>query len=430
MKKFLFLILLMVVSAGKGYGCSCAGPLVPCESYWSASAVFLGTVTLSTTGVLNLSGRDVTQRVFRFHVDKAFRGIQAKDVEVTTGFGDADCGYGFQLGGQYLVYAYRSDANVLSTNICSRTRPASRAADDLAFIEQLPKAEPGGTIFGEVKLQRSDQEPTPVEAVKIVLAGKDKQYETTTDGKGNYKVSRVTPGSYRVKLELPKGTSIHNAELEVKVADRGCARAGFWVEPDTRVTGRVVDAQGLPASDVLMELIPVESNRSGFPSYVRTDAEGRYAMKLVPPGRYLLGVRIAGSAGSTYVPFPQTYYPGVKEQAGATVISLDEGEHFEAEVLILPPRFVERQLNGIVRDSKGQAVAGATVWLKENQYQDADMPYRRETDSEGRFSFPVYEGIKYRLNAYTEGTGANRKRSEEIHVVISANPEILILVLR
>lgn len=97
-------------------------------------------------------------------------------------------------------------------------------------------------------------------------------------------------------------------------------------------------------------------------------------MKLVQPGRYLLGVRIAGSAGSTYVPFPQTYYPGVSDQSHATIISLSEGQQFEANEFILPQRFIEKQLNGIVLDSSGQAVPGATVWLKENQYKDADMP--------------------------------------------------------
>jgi hypothetical protein len=434
MKKLLFLIFLLFIPIGEGNACSCAGTAMPCEEYWKASAVFLGTVSYSTKATSNLGDFDVGQRVLRFNVDKAFRGVDSREVEVITGSGGGDCGYGFQLGGQYLVYAYRSDANILSTSICSRTRPASEAAEDLAYFRELSKADPGGTVFGEVKLRHRretyENAPTPVKGVKILLDGPDKHYETTTDDKGNYKVSGVTPGSYRVKVELPEGTSIHNSEQQVKVASRGCAQVVFWVEPDTRVTGKVLDAQGLPASDVLMELIPVNRDSIGFPSYVRTDTDGRYEMKLVQPGRYLLGVRIAGSAGSTYVPFPQTYYPGVGDQSGATVISLSEGQHCEANELILPPRFVERLLNGVVVDSNGQAVPGATVWLKENQYNDSDMPYRRETDSEGRFSFPVYEGIKYRLNAYLDGIGGARQRSESIQLVVSPNPETLTLVLR
>ena len=434
MKKLLFLIILPFVFFVDASACSCAGAVKPCESYWKASAVFLGTVSYTTTTTSKQGDHDFAQRVFRFNVDKAFRGVEEKEVEVLTGWGDSDCGYGFQLGGQYLVYAYRNEANILSTSICSRTRPAARAAEDLAYFRELSDAEPGGTIFGEVRLQRRRESysdaPTPVKGVRIVLAGPDKQYSAITDDKGNYKVSGVTPGSYKVKVELPEGTNIHNSEQLIEVAGRGCAQAVFWVEPDTRVTGRVLDAQGLPASDVLMELVPVSRDADGFSSYVRTDKEGRYEMKLVQPGRYLLGVRIAGSGGSTYVPFPQTYYPGVSDQSGATIINLSEGQRFEANELILPPRFVERQLNGIVVDSSGQAVSGATVWLKENQYNDADMPYRRETDSEGRFSFPVYEGIKYRLNAYLDRTGSVRKQSEAVQVVVSANHEQLRLILR
>ena len=153
-------------------------------------------------------------------------------------------------------------------------------------------------------------------------------------------------------------------------------------------------------------------------------------MKLVAPGRYLLGVRIAGSAGATYVPFPQTYYPGVSEKSEATIITLSEGQQFEANDLILPPRFLERQLNGIVLDSSGQPVRGATVWLKEIQYKDSDMPYRRETDEDGRFVFPVFEGIRYRLNAYLDRKEVRLAESGELQVVISANPETIKLVLR
>ena len=58
------------------------------------------------------------------------------------------------------------------------------------------------------------------------------------------------------------------------------------------------------------------------------------------------------------------------------------------------------------------------------------MPYRRETDSEGRFSYPVYEGIKYELNASVDVDGRRVKRSEPLEVVITSNQEPIKLVLK
>jgi hypothetical protein len=302
-KKLLVLTFLLFLFAEEGNACSCAGTPMPCEAYWKASAVFLGTVTYTTINTAKRGEYDFHSRVFRFTVDKAFRGVEAKEVEVLTGSGGGDCGYGFQLGGQYVVYAYRDNTNRLYTGICSRTRPASDADADLAYIMDLPKAEPGGTIFGEIKLQRRNEtnwiDATPLKGVKLLLVGRGRDYEALTDEKGQYKVSGVQAGTYRVRVKLPEGTSVHRAEQEVEVSGKGCAQASFWLEPDTRVTGRVLDSAGLPATDVLMELVPIGGNTYASPSYVRSDSEGRYEMKLVAPGRYLLGLRIVGSAGAT-----------------------------------------------------------------------------------------------------------------------------------
>lgn len=433
MKKLLLLTFLLFLFPDEGNACSCAGTPVPCEAYWKSSAVFLGTV-IYTTNTANRGEYDFHSRVFRFTVDKAFRGVEAKEVEVLTGSGGGDCGYGFQLGGQYVVYAYRDNTNRLYTGICSRTRLASDADADLAYVRDLPKLEPGGTISGEIKLQRRSEtdgyDVTPLKGVKLLLAGRGKDYEAITDEKGNYKVSGVQPGTYRVTVKLPEGTSVHRAEQEVEVSGKGCAQASFWLETNTRVTGKVVDSAGLPAADVLMELMPIGGNTYISSTFVRSDSEGRYEMKLIAPGRYLLGVRIVGSAGATYVPFPQTYYPGVSEKSEAAIITISEGQHFEANDFILPPRLVERQLNGIVLDSSGQPVRGATVWLKEIQYKDSDMPYRRETDQDGRFVFPVFEGVRYRLNAYLDRKEGPRPESGELQIVISSNPETIKLVLR
>ena len=419
--------------------CQCAGTQRPCEAYGDASAIFVGTVTFSTTTTVKGADYEFEQRLVRLHVDRSLKNVTASDVEVMTGLGDSDCGYGFRLGGQYLVYAYADDKKVLSTSICTRTRPLTNANADLEYINGLSKAVRGGTIFGQVGLHRPSrgyEDPyPPVKDAKILIKG-PKNLETKTDAEGKYSVSGLPPGKYKVRVDLPDGLSIYNPETELEVHDRGCRQTYFLAEPDTRITGKVSDAQGLAAADVLIELVPISQwERNGvernFPEYVRSDKEGRFVVKLVKPGRYYLGVRIVGSAGATYVPYPQTYYPGVKDQSQATVITITEGQSLELDELVLPPRFIERTLNGVVVDAEGKPVAGAAVWLKERQYEDRDMPYRRDTDSEGRFSYPVYEGIKYELNAFVDSAaGVREMASSPVEIVITSNQEPIRIVVK
>jgi predicted adenine nucleotide alpha hydrolase (AANH) superfamily ATPase len=82
-----------------------------------------------------------------------------------------------------------------------------------------------------------------------------------------------------------------------------------------------------------------------------------------------------------------------------------------------------------VVDTDGGPVSGATVWLKENEYQDRDMPYRKETDPEGRFSFKVYEGINYDLKAYLDIAKGGRKQAER-SIRIASDAEIVRLILK
>ena len=153
-------------------------------------------------------------------------------------------------------------------------------------------------------------------------------------------------------------------------------------------------------------------------------------MKLVKPGRYLLGVRIYGSAGSTYVPYPRTYYPGVNDESRATVITIAEGQTLNEVDLQLPPRLIEQKLEGIVSWPDSQPIMGATVWLKETEYPNHDMPYRVTTDEKGLFSFKVYEGMKYTLNAiFDSETKGKQRRSETLEVRPSGNPGIVRLTI-
>jgi hypothetical protein len=64
----------------------------------------------------------------RFRVESVWKGKAFQEVTIFTGQGGGDCGYRFEVGESYLVYAYGSNEN-LSTNICQRTAPRSADGD-------------------------------------------------------------------------------------------------------------------------------------------------------------------------------------------------------------------------------------------------------------------------------------------------------------
>lgn len=69
-----------------------------------------------------------------FSVTETFKGpTGARRVVTTEAFG-VSCGYSFEKGRDYLVYAEGGDARGWSTDTCSRTRPVERAAAELAFL--------------------------------------------------------------------------------------------------------------------------------------------------------------------------------------------------------------------------------------------------------------------------------------------------------
>jgi hypothetical protein len=74
------------------------------------------------------------QRAIRFRVLRAYRGDVSGMVTVLTGSGDADCGFDFDTGSQYLVYADRVDDNTLRTSICSGTSLSQHAAPALRVL--------------------------------------------------------------------------------------------------------------------------------------------------------------------------------------------------------------------------------------------------------------------------------------------------------
>jgi len=440
-------IAVLIFSAPNAQACTCAfGDGAPCQEYWRVDAVFSGTVVSSGKISVDYGSFKSDMRSLHMTVEQPIRGIQTAELDLITGWGGGDCGYEFEVGKRYLVYAYREEkSNRLSTSICTRTRPMVEADEDLAFIRALPTSGMEGLIFGQVgrrnhHWKEGEQWYKPVPDAELTIESETTQYQAQSDAKGNFRVEKVLPGKYLVKLKLPPGL-IRNAlqkdegativENEIEVAAHGCAETDFYLESDTRVSGRVLDAEGNPVPKLPLNMRGASADKENINTflYATTDADGHFEFKIVPPGDYLLGFRIMNSSQADNTPYPRTFFPGVTSRALATAVSVKEGESLQKLVLQMPPPLTPRTVEGIVVWSDGRPATGASVYL--NLIEEGEMTgfSSAQVDEHGRFTLKLYEGMQYKVSASIQTSARKNVQSDWIELPINSSKEPIKLVL-
>lgn len=135
--------------------CSCGTvPGTPQETLSGSTAVFSGevvafdkpppfTTTIEGT-MMTVIGGGGPKATATLRVSEVWKGPQRQTIEITT---EADsgvgCGYPFEEGREYLVYAAGKEPSV---SLCSETKPLSEANADLEALGDGNVPEPGGTL--------------------------------------------------------------------------------------------------------------------------------------------------------------------------------------------------------------------------------------------------------------------------------------------
>jgi hypothetical protein len=120
--------------------CSCYVGGGKCDQSWNyGKVIFTGTVTRE------LIPPGMFTRVFQLSVSESFRGpaVAGQDVQIYTGNGGGDCGYRFQIGTSYLVYAH-PEGDKLTTSICSRTGYCGTVASHHQTASRVEEWRAGG----------------------------------------------------------------------------------------------------------------------------------------------------------------------------------------------------------------------------------------------------------------------------------------------
>lgn len=179
---------------------------------------------------------DGKQIGFRVRTSFKQEGEAEESILVWTPFGD--CGYDFQLGETYLVYADEDEETaVLSTGVCTRTRRLTDAGDDLAYLFFL-KNDPdrsarleGFATTNELyqadadKLRDPEKIKSPVPGVMIALESPAGRRYVKTGESGKFVFDGLAAGAYNLSAftgEYPREVKLLSGPKQVKVEAKAC----------------------------------------------------------------------------------------------------------------------------------------------------------------------------------------------------------------
>ncbi|MEM7483344.1 MAG: carboxypeptidase-like regulatory domain-containing protein [Acidobacteriota bacterium] len=187
--------------------------------------------------------------------------------------------------------------------------------------------------------------------------------EMAADLEGNFSGVLPNPGWWIAEIDAPSiGVTGYWVQVEVEPDSRGEAEVEIAL-PDTEVTGRVVDGDGLPVAGA--EVI-VGTSRWGRET--ETDAEGAFRIAVLEPGP-------AGISASHR-------RAGVERTSDAQEILIDEEQPTPPVELVLRDR---KAFQGRVFSERGP-VPGALVAVGTIEPREAAGQQETRSDVEGRFS--------------------------------------------
>jgi hypothetical protein len=414
------LLLLAAFGVGEASACVCdRNP--PCAAVWRADAVFLGTVI---EAVQEPVGGRLSWTVYTVSVNQRLHGtvdtfvtlvpgqrpsagqIEHSKALENPGWIGSSCDYRFEPGRQYIIYARRTPEGRWTTGDCTGTKPAENAAEDLDYIAGLAGADASGRIYGSIERVVGDpanpaaHRVEPAAGMTVSIAGESSSLRVATDHEGKLD-ARVPPGAYTVAPVVPETMRVYGSPRKLVVAARGCAPVHFSTTANGRIEGRVVRSDGGPAVHTRVGVVPadlpageVPDNHSVAPG-TTTDAQGRFVVDAILPGRYVLAVNgLWGPRRES--PYAPTYFPAGGRQ-DARVIELGEGERKTGFTIVVTP-LGETTVSGVVLFDDERPVAGARLTAAPVERR-GNIIATATADHAGKFELRLLSGVTYFIRA-------------------------------
>jgi hypothetical protein len=164
------------------------------------------------------------------------------------------------------------------------------------------------TITGKLAFDGAGQVPTDLSQTRLVLSPASQNDSRSgsavgqTDADGRFKITDVSPGTYKITATPPRGWRTASIEiggrdvldfpLEVKPNDEIGAAVVTFTDRSQSISGTLQDASGQPTSDYTV-IAFAEDQRYWLPQSRRIMAtrpatDGRFTFQNLPPGDYRL----------------------------------------------------------------------------------------------------------------------------------------------
>ena len=123
----------LALSSIDGFACTCSLPWSEGTLKQQVNKARKSARTVFYGRVLKIDEAPYSVKVI-FKVEGSWKRTLPTEIIIGTGRGGGDCGYHFEVGQDYLVYAFGTDDAHLGTNSCQRTKPLSADSDELRIL--------------------------------------------------------------------------------------------------------------------------------------------------------------------------------------------------------------------------------------------------------------------------------------------------------
>jgi len=268
-------------------------------------------------------------------------------------------------------------------------------------------------------------------------------FTTSTDAEGRFAMRDIEPGRYRLRATRTGFVGIEynargpNRSGTMITLERGqqAKELNFRLPPHAVITGRVIDPDGEPMENAMIQLVRttyVRGKKQMSPvNNISTNDLGEYRMFGVAPGKYFVSATYRGMYGMNNVdrsatPAPEedfvpVWYPGTTDAAAAVQIDVAAGAQVSNINLKLAKAHTVH-VRGRVTQSVATGRANTIVILLprtgEGMALMMMMNRNRTVDAKGAFDIPSVAPGSYMLRAST--SVGNKSYSASVPVDVGA----------